>query len=369
MASELDRSVGEVAREVSGSDPRPEDRATSVELASAEKGERLLGIKRASFQIVGVYAALFAFWIILGFASEHFLTVSNITNVLVQASTLAIVAAGLSLVLISGEIDLSFATIPALVGSIAAVLMVEVDMPWQAAAPIAMSAGVLAGVISALVSIVAKLPTFITTFAMMGIAQGIALLLTDGSPVSGFPDGYDFFGRARIGPVPVPVIIMGLVYAVLHMMLTRTRLGLKMFAIGGSRPAAVSAGISWERMVVAVLAISGLLAAITGVIITSRLGAGSGTYGAENLLPVVAGVMIGGVSLFGGRGNLIGTLGGVLIIVTIYNGLVLMNVNPFWQQVVVGVIILGAVLIDQWAKGRLSKGASDSLERQRIGGM
>jgi ribose/xylose/arabinose/galactoside ABC-type transport system permease subunit len=224
-------------------------------------------------------------------------------------------------------------------------------------------------VISALVSIVAKLPTFITTFAMMGIAQGIALLLTDGSPVSGFPDGYDFFGRARIGPVPVPVIIMGLVYAVLHIMLTRTRLGLKMFAIGGSRPAAVSAGISWERMVVAVLAISGLLAAITGVIVTSRLGAGSGTYGAENLLPVVAGVMIGGVSLFGGRGNLIGTLGGVLIIVTIYNGLVLMNVNPFWQQVVVGVIILGAVLIDQWAKGRLSKGASDSLERQRIGGM
>ncbi|MCI0678377.1 MAG: ABC transporter permease [Actinobacteria bacterium] len=326
-------------------------------------------MKRSSFQIVGVYVALLVFWVILAMASPFFLTVPNITNVLVQASTLAIVAAGLSMVLISGEIDLSFATIPALVGSLAAVLMVEVDMPWQGAALIAITAGTVAGVVSAVVSIVAKLPTFITTFAMMGIAQGIALLLTDGSPVSGFPDGYNFFGRGRIGPVPVPVIIMGLVYAVLHVMLTRTRLGLKMFAIGGSRPAAVSAGISWERMVVAVLALAAFLSAITGIVITSRLGAGSGTYGAENLLPVVAGVMIGGVSLFGGRGNLIGTLGGVLIIVTIYNGLVLLNVNPFWQQVVVGVIILGAVLIDQWAKGRLSKGASDSLERQRIGGM
>jgi len=367
MAGELDRPNSEAVASPPGSDPQ--DRGGSVELAPPPRSERRLGINRSSFQIVGVYGALFLFWIILGFASPHFLTVSNITNVLVQASTLAIVAAGLSLVLISGEIDLSFATIPALVGSIAAVLMVQADLPWQLAALIAIAAGVLAGIISAVVSIAAKLPTFITTFAMMGIAQGVALLLTDGSPVSGFPDGYNFFGRTRIGPIPVPVIIMGLVYAVLHVMLTRTRLGLKLFAIGGSRAAAVSAGISWERMVVAVLAIAGFLAAITGIIVTSRLGAGSGTYGAENLLPVVAGVMIGGVSLFGGRGNLIGTLGGVLIIVTIYNGLVLMNVNPFWQQVVVGVIILGAVLIDQWAKGHLSKGASDSLERQKIGGM
>lgn len=369
MARELDGSKGDLVAPPPSPGPRPQDRDGSVELAPSAGGERLFGIKRSSFQVVGVYGALLVFWLVLGIASPHFLTVSNITNVFVQASTLAIVAAGLSLVLIAGEIDLSFATIPALVGSIAGVLMVRVDMPWQAAALIAITAGVVAGVTSAVVSIVAKLPTFITTFAMMGIAQGVALLLTDGRPVSGFPEGYDFFGNARLGPFPVPVIIMLLVYGVLHIMLTRTRLGLKMFAIGGSRPAAVSAGISWERMVVAVLAIAGFLAAITGIIITSRLGAGSGTYGAENLLPVVAGVMIGGVSLFGGRGNLIGTLGGVLIIVTIYNGLVLLNVNPFWQQVVVGVIILGAVLIDQWAKGRLSKGASDSLERQRIGGM
>lgn len=341
----------------------------SVNLSKRDRGDRILGIERSSFQVVGVFLALIVIGAVLSFATPYFFTVSNITNVLVQASTLAIIAAGLSIVLIAGEIDLAFATIQAFVGSIAAVLMVRAGLPWPLAAVAAVFAGVLAGTTSATVSIIAKLPTFITTFAMLGIAQGVALLLTDGSPVSGFPDGYRVFGNGRVGPVPVPVIIMGVIYASLHIMLTRTRFGLKIFSIGGSRPAAISAGISWERTVVAVLALSGFLSAVSGIIITSRLGAGSGTYGAENLLPAVAGVMIGGVSLFGGVGSLIGTLGGVLIIVTINNGLVLLNISQFWQQVVVGVIILGAVLIDQWAKGRLSKKSGVVLERKRIGGV
>lgn len=368
MSSQSDRSGRQNAYKASAS-PTTDGLTGSVGLGEPGGQKRILGVSPGNLQVVGVYAALIVICVILSFASPHFLSVPNLTNVLVQASTLAIIAAGLSVVLIGGEIDLSFATIQALVGSVAAVLMVKVGMPWPFAALVAVSIGTLAGVTSAVVSIVGKLPTFITTFAMLGIAQGVGLLLTDGSPVSGFPDGYRVFGNGKVGPVPVPVIIMLTVYVGLHIMLTRTRLGLKIFAVGGSRPAAVSAGISWERMVITVLAISGFLSAVSGIIITARLGAGSGTYGAENLLPAVAGVMIGGVSLFGGRGNLMGTLGGVLIIVTIYNGLVLMNVSQFWQQVVVGIIILGAVLIDQWAKGRLSKGASDSLERNKIGGM
>ena len=120
----------------------------------------------------------------------------------------------------------------------------------------------------------------------------------------------------------------------------------------------------------AVLGLSGFLSAISGIIITSRLGAGSGTYGAESLLPAVAGVMIGGVSLFGGVGSLIGTLGGVLIIVSINNGLgARLNISQFWQQVVVGIVILCAVLIDQWAKGQLSCVTGDAVDRKRIGGM
>lgn len=345
------------------------DVAGSAELANSGYGDRVLGIERSSFQVVGVYLALFVIGAILAFASPHFLTVPNLRNVLVQASTLSLIAAGLSVVLIAGEIDLSFATVQALAGSIAAVLMVRVGVPWQIAVVLALATGVLAGTTSATIAIVAKIPTFITTFAMLGIAQGIGLLLTDGRPVAGFPAGYGVFGNGRVGPVPVPVIIMAVVYATLHIMLTRTRFGLKIYAIGGSRPAAVSAGISWERMVVIVLALSGFLAALSGVIITSRLGAGSGTYGAENLLPAVAGVMIGGVSLFGGVGNILGTLGGVLIVVMVNNGLVLLNVSQFWQQVVVGIIILGAVLIDQWAKGRIGRGSTDTAERRRIGGM
>jgi len=247
--------------------------------------------------------------------------------------------------------------------------MVRADFPWPLAMVLAICAGVAAGVTSAGVAILARLPTFITTFAMLGITGGIGLLLTNGQPVSGFPAGYEVFGNGRVGPIPVPVIIMATVYLVLHVMLTRTRAGLKIFAIGGSRAAAVSAGISWKRTMIAVLGLSGFLSAISGIIITSRLGAGSGTYGAESLLPAVAGVMIGGVSLFGGVGSLIGTLGGVLIIVSINNGLVLLNISQFWQQVVVGIVILCAVLIDQWAKGQLSRATSDAVDRKRIGGM
>jgi ribose/xylose/arabinose/galactoside ABC-type transport system permease subunit len=341
----------------------------SVELPPPVERRRRFSFERSDFQVLGVYLALALIWVILALKSPYFFTVPNIRNVLVQASTLSIIAAGLSIVLIAGEIDLAVATIQAFVGSIAAVLMVRADFPWPLAMVLAICAGVAAGVTSAGVAIVARLPTFITTFAMLGITGGIGLLLTNGQPVSGFPPGYEVFGNGRVGPIPVPVIIMAAVYLVLHVMLTRTRAGLKIFAIGGSRAAAISAGISWKRTMLAVLGLSGFLSAISGIIITSRLGAGSGTYGAESLLPAVAGVMIGGVSLFGGVGSLIGTLGGVLIIVSINNGLVLLNISQFWQQVVVGIVILCAVLIDQWAKGQLSRATSDAVDRKRIGGM
>jgi ribose transport system permease protein len=345
--------------------------ATRVDSPAAgeRRTRRLPSLQRSDLQVLGVYLALGVIWIILTIKTPYFFTVPNIRNVLVQASTLGIIAAGLSIVLIAGEIDLAFATIQAFVGSIAAVLMVRADLPWPIAALLAIAAGVLAGMTSAIIAIVARLPTFITTFAMLGVTGGVGLLLTDGRPVSGFPDSYKVFGNGRVGPIPVPVIILLAVYLILHVMLTRTRFGLKIFAIGGSRAAAVSAGISWKRTIVAVLGLSGFLSGISGIIITSRLGAGSGTYGAENLLPAVAGVMIGGVSLFGGVGSLIGTLGGVLIIVSINNGLVLLNISQFWQQVVVGIVILGAVLIDQWAKGHLSRASGDAVDRKRIAGL
>ncbi len=305
-----------------------------------------------------MYIALVILAGALTFASPYFLTVQNVTNILVQASTLALIAAGLTIVLIAGEIDLAFASIQALVGSVAAVLIIKSGIPWPIGLLMAVGVGVSAGLVSGLVTVAARLPTFITTLAMLGIAEGVGLLLTDGQPVAGFPDAYGIFGNGRIGPVPVPIVIVLITYALLHLMLNRTKFGLEIYAVGGNKTAAGLVGISWGKVVIGTLALSGLLSAMSGIIITSRLGAGSGTYGTEALLPAVAGVIIGGTSLTGGVGTLIGTFGGILITVTISNGLVLLNISQFWQQVVVGVIILGAVLIDQIAKGTLLSGGS-----------
>jgi ribose transport system permease protein len=186
---------------------------------------------------------------------------------------------------------------------------------------------------------------------MLGIVQGTAYLLTNGEPVGGFPNGYGVLGTSLLGPIPLSIIVVGVIYLVLIVMLKLSVFGLQIFAVGGNRQAASVVGISWKRVVITVLTLSGVLAGISGIIITSRLGAASGSYGSDDLLPVVAGVIIGGTSLTGGVGSLIGTFGGILIVVTINDGLVLLNVSQFWQQIVVGIIIMFAVLIDQIARG------------------
>jgi ribose transport system permease protein len=209
-----------------------------------------------------------------------------------------------------------------------------------------------------------KLATFVTTLAMMGIVQGVAYVLTSGQPVDGFPHGYTVLGTGLVGAVPISVIVVGAVYVVLHIVLTQTRFGLNIYAVGGNSSASQRVGISSNGLIIAVLALSGFLASVAGIMLTSRLNAGSGDYGGSDLLPAIAGVIIGGTSLRGGVGSLVGTLGGVLVVETINDGLTLLNVSQFWQQVAVGVIIMLAVLVDQttreyFASGRLGmRGAS-----------
>jgi ribose transport system permease protein len=306
---------------------------------------------RLSLQVLGVYVALAATWVGLTLASPYFLTVQNIRNIFVAASTLALIGAGLTIVMIVGEIDLSVAAMQAFAGSIAALIIINHDVVWQLGIVIALALGTLAGVVSGVVAVVGRLPTFITTLAMLGIVQGTAFILTDGQPVSGFPSGYSVIGNDLLGPVPISVILVLGVYVVLHFVLTQTEFGLRVYAVGGNRAAATRVGISYARTIIAALAISGFLSSVAGIVLTSRLDAGSGDYGGSDLLPVFAGVIIGGTSLTGGVGSVVGTFGGILIVVTINDGLTLLNVTQFWQQVAVGVIIMAAVLVDQTAKG------------------
>ena len=319
---------------------------------------------RTNVQLIGVYIALLVMWVALTFASPFFLTVQNVRNLLIAASSLSLVGAGLTIVLIAGEIDLSFAAMQAFVGSISALLVIKAGVPWPVGTLIAVCFGTLAGLLSGVVTVLARLPTFITTLAMLGIVQGTAFLLTNGQPVAGFPNAYEVLGTGRVGPVPVAIGLVVVVYAALYFLLNHSVFGLQIYAVGGNRAAANVVGINSRRIVASVLTLSAFLAAISGIVITSRLGAGSGNYGADDLLPAVAGVIIGGTSLNGGVGSLFGTLGGIMIIVTINDGLVLLNVSQFWQQVVVGIIIMGAVLIDQAARGYMSSGWLDRVLRR-----
>jgi len=321
---------------------------TTTITAEAE-GDRVARLRRphARIQVIGVYAALVVLWIVFSFTAPYFFTVQNVVNLLTIASTLSLIGAGLTIVLIAGEIDLSFAAMQAFVGSVAAVLIINAGVPWPLGMALAILVGTTAGALSGIVTVAARLQTFITTLAMLGIVQGTAYLLTNGEPVAGFPGGYQYLGTKEIGPFPISLFVVALIYVVLYVLLNHTVFGLHVQAVGGNRAAAAAVGISWKKVVIGVLTLSAFLASISGIIITARLGAGSGSYGADDLLTAVAGVIIGGTSLLGGLGTLVGTFGGIMIVVTINNGLVLLNVNQFWQQVVVGVIIMFAVVIDQ----------------------
>ena len=301
-----------------------------------------------------VYVALIVIGFFLSLASPYFLTQGNLLNVLLQAGTVSIIAAGLTVVLITGEIDLSVGSLIGMTGSVAAVLIIKQDCPVWLGIVAALVAGLAAGLLNGLATVAFQIPSFVVTLAMLGIAQGAGLLLTNGRPVSGFPDAYSFVGQGRIGAVAVPVIIALAVYAVIHLMLTRTKFGIEVYATGGGRRAAEMAGIRVNRVIIKAFVISGLCGAIAGIVLSSRLDAGNGDFGASNLLDAVAAAVVGGTSLTGGGGSVVGTFGGILIISVIRNGLVLLNVQAFWQEVAVGVIIVFAVVINKIVRGELS---------------
>jgi ribose/xylose/arabinose/galactoside ABC-type transport system permease subunit len=290
-------------------------------------------------------------------SSPYFLTKDNLYNILLQSSNIAIVAAGLTVVLIAAEIDLSIGSVEALSGAVAAVVIIRYGAPVGVGIAAALGCSVLAGLISGLFTWKLKVVSFISTLAMLGIAQGVAFLLTNGQAVAGFPDSYKKIGTAEIHGFPGAVVIAIAVFVGLHLMLNRTRLGAHIFAVGGNAESASLAGIRPGRIKLATLMISGLCAGIGGLIVSARLDAGNGLFGANDLLAAVAAVVIGGASLFGGVGSVIGTAVGVLIITTINNGMVLLNVPDFWQQIVVGCIILAAMVLDQLTKAAGLPGA------------
>jgi ribose transport system permease protein len=295
---------------------------------------------------------LVAIWIGLSFASPYFLTLDNVNNILLNAVPLALIAGGMTLTLIAAEIDLSVGSMAALSSAIFAYCVVYWHLPWPLAVAAALMVGASAGYVNAFFTTAIGMPSFVVTLAMMGIARGAALLVTQGQAIVGLPASFDFIGQGYLGFIPVAVLLAAAVLALLHFILGRTRFGLNIYAVGGNPEAARIAGVDLARTKSSVLVLSAVLASIAGLIIGARLDVGSGSIGADLLLDAIAAVVIGGTSLFGGVGRITGTVLGVLLISSIRNGLVLLNVSDFWQEIAIGVLILLAVALDHLAKAR-----------------
>jgi ribose transport system permease protein len=293
-----------------------------------------------------VFAVVAATWLTFALLSSYFLTGANLRAILTQSSSVAIIAAGLTVVIIAGEIDLSIGALQAVSSSVSAVVIIQHGAPWVVGVVLGIAIGTVAGLINGLVTWRLQIPSFIGTLAMLGIAQGFAFLVTNNAPISDFPASYLELGTGEVWTIPIPVIIAVVILVSLNLMLHRTRLGRHIFAVGGNPEYASLSGINTGRVRTITLALSGALAGVAGVILSARLNAGAGDYGTSDLLPAVAAVVIGGTSLFGGVGTVWGTAAGVVLLTSITNGLIVINVADYWQQIAVGMIIIGAMVMD-----------------------
>jgi ribose transport system permease protein len=292
----------------------------------------------------GALIALLVMSIALSFISNFFFTFSNMINIARQVSLNAIIAVGMTLVLLTGGIDLSVGSVVALSGTIASGLMVNGVNMWAAILAGILIGGV-AGFINGLTITKLNVPPIITTLAMMTAARGIALVYTNGYPIANLPDSFIFLGRGYLGPIPVPVIIMLIIYILGYILLTQMRVGRYIYGLGGNEEAVHLSGINVTRIKIVVYTFCGVASAISGLILASRLSSGQPLAGSGFEMDAIAAVIIGGASITGGEGTMIGTLIGALIINVLNNGLNLMNVNPYSQQIVKGVILAAAVAI------------------------
>lgn len=312
--------------------------------------ERLSGVVSQ----LAAAGALIVVFVFLSFASDRFLTADNLFNIGSQTAVVAVIAIGMTLVIITAGIDLSVGSVAALSGVMGALLMSSVGLPVPLAVLGGTAVGALAGLTNGLLVSVAGLNPFIATLGMLSVARGLVYISTDAQSVFGLPDSFRLLGQGVIGPLPIPIIIIAVTAIVGYVVLSRTRLGRYAYAMGSNAEAARLSGIPTRRYLTSVYVISGALAGFGGMIAMSRVNSGQPNYGIGLELDAIAAAVIGGASLFGGQGTVVGTLIGAFLIALIRNGAVLLNVNTFYQQVIIGVIIWIAVFWDQYRRRRLA---------------
>lgn len=311
-----------------------------------EKAKSGFKMSRETSQVLSVLSGLILLSLIFGFMSDKFFSVDNLLTVALQSAIIAIIAIGQTYVIITTGIDLSIGSNIALAGIVAAILMTS-----GVAVPIAVIGGLLSGclvgLINGLIVVYGNIPPFIVTLGTMSIVRGVSLVITKGIPVTDLPETFTIIGTGSIASIPIPAVIMFVLVAIFGFVLAKTKLGRYTYAIGSNFEAARLSGINTKRTLISIYIISGFLAACAGLILAARVVSAQPTAGTGYELDAVAASVIGGASLLGGEGMILGTFIGALVIGVLRNGLNLINVSAFWQQIVIGAVIIAAVYIDR----------------------
>ncbi|MFT4220905.1 MAG: ABC transporter permease [Microbacterium sp.] len=318
----------------------------------SEDTRRDTGIRlpRLDVQSTGIFGAAILIFVVFGVLNSNFLTFSNLRDVAISASINAIIGIGLTFVIITGGIDLSVGSIASFVGVVAASLMVYLEWPPVLVLVLAIVLGLLCGVLNGVLITKLRLPPFIATLGTMSVFQGAAYVVTNGIPVYNIPKSFSIMLSSYISGIPVVVIIVLVLGVLAWALLRRTLFGQNVIAVGGSEETAWLSGIRVDLVKIGVYALSGGLAALAGLVLIARIDAAQTSGGSPYLLTAIAAAVIGGANLMGGEGRISGTIVGALILGALTNGLVLLNVPSFYEQIVTGTVVILAVALDQGAK-------------------
>ena len=295
--------------------------------------------------------------IVLTVTSPVFLTATNILNVLRVASLLVILAMGETIVILTAGIDLSIGSILTF-STVIVATMLKADFPFSLALLSGLAVGTALGLLNGLMVAVVRLPAFIATYGMLWVASGFAVVILKGHVIYGFKENFRFLGVGNLMGIPMPIIIVVILWIPTYLLLRRMTFGRSLYAVGANPEAARLSGVKKDRTLIMAYTLSGFLAAAAGLLYLSRLNAAEAGIGSNMLLPAIAAVVIGGTSLFGGEGGIVGTLIGALIMTIVQNGMNLLGVESVWQGVILGVLIAAAVLLDQWARKALADESS-----------
>jgi ribose transport system permease protein len=299
----------------------------------------------------GIFLVLLAVLIVLSILSPSFGNVNNGLTLLLNGAVIAFLALGQTFVLLTGGIDLSTGANVAMTGVLATVLMRD-GLPWLVASLVAVGAGLVLGVINGAVIHYVKVPPFIVTFSTQGVATAVPLIITGANSISVRQAAFSWIGQGRVAGVPLPVVMLLVAAVAATWFLTRTRLGVHVYASGGNKPAARLAGVSIPAVTILAYGVSGVCGGIAGLIATSRLMVGYPATGLGNeLFFSIAAAVVGGVSLFGGTGTVPGAMIGAVLIAAVSNGMNVLNVSSYWQSLVIGLIILLGVSFDTYRRG------------------